>query len=288
AHPDPEEAGALDLALSEATAIGASGVLAHDPDGDRLALAVPAGGGWRVLTGDELGVLLADHVLSHTAGADRLVVSTVVSSTLLGRIAADHGVRHAVTLPGFKWVMRAAERHPGTRFTFGYEEALGYAVSDLVGDKDGLTAAAATARMLADLAARGRTVLDQLEAIARRHGLHATTSWSIRTGRGPRGIEEAVDALTDDPPASLDGRTVTAISLPGPRIVLLEVDGGVRVAVRPSGTEAKLKCYVQVIVPHVGPGTPGWAGAQAEGAATLGRVRGAITARLGLEPATIP
>ncbi|MDX6208232.1 MAG: phosphomannomutase, partial [Frankiales bacterium] len=162
--PNPEEPGAMDLALTLGAASGADLVIANDPDADRCCVAV----GGRVLRGDELGALLADHVLRHTSGADRLVVTTIVSSTLLRRMAAAHGVRYAETLTGFKWIMRADQ--PGTRFVFGYEEALGYCIGAVRGpgvvrDKDGISAALAVAEIAAELKARGLTLLDRLDEL---------------------------------------------------------------------------------------------------------------------------
>jgi phosphomannomutase len=178
--PNPEEPGALDLAMSEARRIGADAVIAHDPDADRLAVAVREPTGWRALTGDELGALLADHLLRRGTGADRLVVRSIVSSTMLDRIAEAHGVHSATTLTGFKWIVRAAADRPGTTFTFGYEEALGYAVTDLVRDKDGLTAALVFADLAGELHLAGDSVPGRLEELARQHGLHATRTWSVR------------------------------------------------------------------------------------------------------------
>ena len=155
-YPNPEEPGALDLATALAAREGADLVLANDPDADRLAVAVPDGPGWRTLTGDEVGALLADHVLGSGSGDDRLVVTTVVSSRLLARIAGHHGVRHAETLTGFKWIMRPGLDDPSADFVFGYEEAAGYAVGDLVRDKDGITAALAFAELAATERAAGR------------------------------------------------------------------------------------------------------------------------------------
>ncbi len=181
AFPNPEEPGALDLALALAEARGADLVIANDPDADRCAVAVPAPSGWRTLTGDEVGGLLAEHVLRHTTGDDRLVVTTIVSSSLLRAIAAAHRVRSAESLTGFKWIMKAGT--PSDRLVFGYEEALGYSVGDdrgvLVNDKDGIGAALAIAALAAD-AKRDGTLLDLLDAQARKYGLHATSQLSIR------------------------------------------------------------------------------------------------------------
>jgi phosphomannomutase len=238
AFPNPEEPGALDLALAEARRVDADVVLANDPDADRLAVCVRDGGEWRRLTGDELGALLADHVLSTTSGDDRLVVTTIVSSPLLGRQAAAAGVDHAETATGFKWIMQAVRERPQDRFVFGYEEALGYAVGDLVHDKDGLTAGLAFARLAAsdgDPAAR-------LRAIFERHGWHVTAQVTV-----PRfGV---VDTLLASPPASLAGHAVAEVNdvrWAGAVELVLAGHAG-RVVVRPSGTEPKTKAYVQVV-----------------------------------------
>jgi phosphomannomutase len=276
AFPNPEEAGALDLALAEAARIGADAVIANDPDADRLAVAVPDAGGWRVLTGDELGALLAEQALATTTEPDRVVASTVVSSTLLGRLAAEAGARWETTLTGFKWVARAADGHPHERLVFGYEEALGYAVHDLVRDKDGLTAAAAFAALVARLKAAGETVPGRLRDIARRHGLHATAQWSVRLpgADGARRISDAVDAISTTPPAALAGREVLDVARPAPNVVVLTLRGGARVCVRPSGTEPKLKAYLQVVIDN----ERGWPCADA----ALDDLRRATVSALGL------
>jgi phosphomannomutase len=281
--PNPEEPGALDLALSEARRVGADAVVAHDPDADRLAVAVREATGWRALTGDELGALLADHLLATGSGDDRLVVRSIVSSSLLDRIAAAHGVRATTTLTGFKWIVRAAADHPGTRFTFGYEEALGYAVTDLVRDKDGLTAALVFVDLAGSLKAAGETVEDRLEALARAHGLHATRTWSVRVtgpGAGAR-IAAAVARVVDDPPDALAGAAVAQVERPAADVVVLDLEGGSRVVVRPSGTEPKVKCYLQVVV-DVGPGPEGWRDARDRTGAALDELQAAIGAATGL------
>jgi phosphomannomutase len=258
AFPNPEEPGALDLALERARASGADVVLANDPDADRLGVAVPDGEDWRALTGDEIGSLLADHVLRNTEGDDRLVVTTVVSSRLLGRMAAAHGVHFAETLTGFKWITRPALAHPEWRFVFGYEEALGYLVGDAVRDKDGVGAALAFAGLVADLKARGQTVHDRLEALADEHGLHATRPLTLRF-EGLDGLQRIVDLMVQTRaglPTELGGLVVESVrdllddpDLPPTDALCFDLAGGARVVMRPSGTEPKLKCYLEVVEP---------------------------------------
>ncbi|GAA1852119.1 phospho-sugar mutase [Actinomadura bangladeshensis] len=273
AFPNPEEPGALDLALALAEARGADLVIANDPDADRCAVAVPSPSGWRTLTGDEVGGLLAEHVLRHTAGDDRLAVTTIVSSSLLRAIAAAHRVRFAESLTGFKWIMKAGgplgrtggrggsspHRAPD-RLVFGYEEALGYSVGDdrgvLVNDKDGIGAALAVAALAADAKRDGRTLLDLLDAQARKYGLHATSQLSIRVDDLSL-ITAAMARLRAAPPQDLAGRTVESFDdlstpsgdLPPTDGLRFRLAGGSRVVIRPSGTEPKLKCYLEVVLP---------------------------------------
>jgi phosphomannomutase len=244
--PNPEEPGALDRALAVARSAKADVVLANDPDADRLGVAVREDGAWRSLSGDEIGVLLADHVLGATAGDDRLVACSIVSSSMLERMAAAHGVHFRSTLTGFKWVIRAAEDVPGARFVFGYEEALGYAVGDLVRDKDGLTAALAFAELVAALKSEARTVAEHLETLARAYGLHVTRQWSVRAPIDA--IHAAVERFVAAPPSAIAGRDVTSIEHPADDIVLLHLERGARAIVRPSGTEPKIKTYYEVVV----------------------------------------
>lgn len=246
--PNPEEPGVLDLALDLARRRGADIVLANDPDADRLAVAVPDGGDWRVLTGDEVGALLGDHVLASTTGDDRVVARSIVSSTMLDRIAASYGVPSRVTLTGFKWISRAGDAD-GRRLAFGYEEALGYAVTPVVRDKDGLSAALAVAA----LAAR-EPLTDALARLVAAHGLHATRQWSVRfpDAAGAAAFAARVRA---EPPGALAGTPVTATrdyregadGLPPADLLVMELAGGGRVLVRPSGTEPKVKCYFEVV-----------------------------------------
>ena len=260
AFPNPEEPGALDLALARAASVGAELVLANDPDADRLAVAVPdpsAASGWRPLTGDELGTLLADHLLRPgTAGPDDVVATTVVSSRLLSALAAEAGVTYGEALTGFKWVVRTPVA--GQRFLFGYEEALGYCVGRLVRDKDGITAALVVAELAAALRVEGRSLLDRLEEIFRRHGVHVTRQRSIRLSGADwlMRVTTAMAAVRADPPATLAGRallhvedlSLTPTRFPVPSDVLIWTIEGARVVLRPSGTEPKLKTYAEAVV----------------------------------------
>jgi len=258
AFPNPEEPGALDLALADARRLGADLVVASDPDGDRLAVAIPEpGGGWRALTGDQVGALLGASLLDRTAGdaapENRLVATTVVSSTLLSKIAAAAGARYAETLTGFKWIARAADGVPGARFIFGYEEALGYAVGDVVRDKDGIGAALAMLALATDAKAAGRSVPDLYDALETAHGVHLTSQLTLRTAD----LAQVMRRLRAAPPAELAGQPVTDLvdlaAAPRPGIpaadVLIFRLPGARVVLRPSGTEPKIKCYVEITEP---------------------------------------
>jgi phosphomannomutase len=256
--PNPEEPGALDLALADAVRIDADMVIANDPDADRLAVAVPdpTSRTWRMLTGDELGVLLADHLLSSSCGDDRLVATTIVSSTMLSAMAQAAGVAYVETLTGFKWIARAALRRPGSRLVFGYEEALGYQVGDAVSDKDGLSAALVAAEIAAGSKAQGSSMLGRLNGLASRFGVHSTTQWSLRLS-GPNAKSEMagiVGRWRRDPPGVLAGLEVTGFTdlsqptadLPATDALVFHLDRGARVVLRPSGTEPKLKGYFEV------------------------------------------
>jgi phosphomannomutase len=263
AFPNPEEPGALDLALDAARETGADLVVASDPDGDRLALAVPdpaAPGGWRTLTGDQTGALLGSYLLDRTAGQPdpgaRLVVSTVVSGTLLARIAEAAGAQYVRTLTGFKWIVRGGAGHPGTRYLFGYEEALGYAVGDVVRDKDGIGAALAALGLAAAARAAGGSLLTVYDALESAHGVHLTRQVTLPTAEpGP-----VMAGLRARPPAALGGQPVLASAdlsagsagLPPADLLRYEIDGA-RVVIRPSGTEPKIKAYLEVTEP---PGRP--------------------------------
>jgi phosphomannomutase len=256
--PNPEEPGALDLALDLASRSGPDLVVAHDPDADRLGVAVADGAHWRALTGNDIGVLLADHILRHTTGDDRLVVTTMVSSALLSKMAEAAGVHYAETLTGFKWIVRPAIDDPSLRFVFGYEEALGYSVTDQVRDKDGITAAVVFTEMVAVLARDGLTVLERLDQLAVEHGLHVGRTWSIRFDGAA--AQEKMAALMatvrSDPPTELGGLVVTRVTdllvggdHPPTDAVRLDLGDRGRVLIRPSGTEPKAKVYLEVVGP---------------------------------------
>ena len=253
AFPNPEEPGACDLLLELAADVGADLAIAVDPDADRCALGVPGRDGrWRMLTGDQAGTLLAAHRLdrlNRAAHPDPLLATTIVSSQLLARIAAAAGVRFAATLTGFKWIVRAGDG-AGTGLVFGYEEALGICVDpDVVRDKDGITAAVVACELVAGLRAAGRTVPDALDDLARRHGLHTTAALSVRVDRLTE-IESAMGRVRAEPPTVLAGEPVTGVTDLRPRTDAIAITtGSARVLVRPSGTEPKLKCYLEWVSP---------------------------------------
>jgi phosphomannomutase len=290
--PNPEEPGALDLALADARRLEADLVLASDPDGDRLAVAVPdpaASGGWRKLTGDQVGGLLGAFVLDatpdqvtpdHAAPALRVAATTVVSSSLLSRIADCAGVRYAETLTGFKWIVRAADHRPGTRFVFGYEEALGYAVGDVVRDKDGISAAIAMLGLAAQAWAAGQSLLDRWDALEEMHGVHLTTQLTLPTqtpGEIMAGLRAAAPGvLGGSPVRSVSDLAPGSAELPPTDALIFRLDGA-RVVLRPSGTEPKLKAYLEVTEP-VGPG--GLAEARRRAQARMTPLRAAVQALL--------
>ncbi|PJE96702.1 phosphomannomutase [Streptomyces carminius] len=262
AFPNPEEPGAMDLAFATARDRQAEGVdlvIANDPDADRCAVAVPDPGsdtGWRMLRGDEVGALLATHLVHKRARGT--FATTIVSSSLLSKIAAEAGVPYTETLTGFKWLSRA----DGLRYA--YEEALGYCVDpEGVRDKDGVTAALLVAELAAELKETGRTLTELLDDLAARYGLHATDQLSVRVADLSL-IEAAMRRLRGTPPVTLGGLTVTSAEdlgrgdggLPPADVLRYHLAGdsrqgvsGARIVVRPSGTEPKLKCYLEVVVP---------------------------------------
>ncbi|MFE7229558.1 phospho-sugar mutase [Streptomyces sp. NPDC002405] len=248
AFPNPEEPGAMDLAFARARATGPDLIIANDPDADRCAVAVGHGTDWRMLRGDEVGALLAAHLVSR--GVTGTFAESIVSSSLLGRIAGKAGLPHEETLTGFKWIARVE----GLRY--GYEEALGYCVDpDGVRDKDGITAALLITELASRLKEEGRTLLDLLDDLAVEHGLHATDQLSVRV-KDLSLIADAMRRLREQPPTALAGLPVTRSEdltrgtdrLPPTDGLRYTLDGA-RVIVRPSGTEPKLKCYLEVVIP---------------------------------------
>jgi phosphomannomutase len=243
AFPNPEEPGAMDLLLEVAARSGAALAIANDPDADRLGAAIPTPeGGWRRLGGDEIGWLFADHILRHTEGDDRLVVTTLVSSALLGRMAEAYGVHSAETFTGFKWIGRTVLDHPELRFVFGYEQALGYLVAPRPLDKDGITAAVLFTEIAAVAAAEGLTLQDRLDELTERFGRYVTAERSIRMD--PAEAAARVRALEAAPPDAIGGVPVASVaSFPAADLLRFVLETGVRVQVRPSGTEPKVKLY---------------------------------------------
>jgi phosphomannomutase len=290
AFPNPEEPGALDLAITEGMRINVDVIIATDPDADRCALVigVPHGrpahadtrtpGEWVALSGDEVGWLLG-WWLVRRGGFTGSMAASLVSSTMLQRIAEDAGIPYATTLTGFKWISRVPD------LGYGYEEALGYCVDPRhVADKDGITAALLALELVAALNAEGRTVFDVLDELALRHGVHATRQVSLRMPT-PALIAAAVEGLRADPPRDLGGLPVEEVvdlaegmgDLPPTEGILLRLPGA-RVIVRPSGTEPKVKCYLEVVRRVDGAGL---ALAREDADAALDRLAIAMRERLG-------
>jgi phosphomannomutase len=254
AFPNPEEPGALDLAMACADEASSSLVIANDPDADRLGAAVHGPAGWRTLRGDEIGWLLASELLKSATSSDDVVATTIVSSMMLAEMARQAHVRFVTTLTGFKWISRAAG--DGV-LRFGYEEALGFAVDPLVADKDGMSAALALAKLASDLERGGQTLLDRLDEIESRYGVHAGAQLSLRAegAEGLLAIAAAMQSLRASLPKVLGGLDVTEVAdlaqgwrgLAPTDGLLLELGTTGRVVVRPSGTEAKLKAYIEIV-----------------------------------------
>lgn len=249
AFPNPEEPGAMDLALKLSSEVGADIIVANDPDADRAAVGVRDGEAYRMLTGDQVGALLGDFLLRK--GVKGTYAASIVSSDLLGRQAAAYGQPWEQTLTGFKWLGKIPT------LVFGYEEALGYSVApDIARDKDGVSAIITILELAALLKAEGRTLADRLDEIYREHGLHATSQLSVRV-EDLSIISRAMDVLRTSPPSSLGGLAVTSVDdladgyhgLPPTTGVRLGLGESVRIICRPSGTEPKLKCYLEVVVP---------------------------------------
>jgi phosphomannomutase len=281
-YPNPEAPGVLDLARETAEQAGADLVLANDPDADRLAVMVPGPGGWRALTGDELGALLGDAVLTRLASGEPVadpgarppvVATTIVSGSLLRRLAETAGVRCVTTLTGFKWIARAGGNDHA--LIYGYEQALGYAVRpDLVADKDGISAALLVLALATEQAQRGCTLSDRLDDLALTHGLHVTGQRTLKAdgAAGLARLNDAVERVRKEPPQELAGQPVTATDLregtsglvdlaggyaerspgqplPPADVLIWHLGGDARVMIRPSGTEPELKIYAEAVKP---------------------------------------
>ena len=250
AFPNPEEPGAIDLALATARAHNADLVIANDPDADRCAAAIKGRDGqWRMLRGDELGVIFGEWIARTSPQGT--FGNSIVSSSILRKISAHYGIDFKEVLTGFKWLAKIED------LAFGYEEAIGYAVdSETVNDKDGISAAIFLAQIATDLAAVGKDLNDLLDEVWQRHGFHATEQISIRVA-DMGAITKLLAGLRSNPPQEIAGRSVESIDdlaapadgLPPTDGLRLWLSGGVRIIIRPSGTEAKLKCYIEVITP---------------------------------------
>jgi phosphomannomutase len=280
--PNPEEPGAIDAALELARSVGADIAVANDPDADRCAVAVPdAGvdGGWRMLRGDELGALLGEFLLSSSPSG--VAACSIVSSSLLGKIAAAYGVGYVDTLTGFKWIGRVPD------LVFGYEEALGYCVDpSAVKDKDGISTLIRVLQLAAEAKAAGRTLLDLLDDLAKKYGLHATDQLAARVDDVSL-IAAAMERLRATPPTTLGGHTVDRIedlsqgtdTLPPTDGLRYTLSDGARVVVRPSGTEPKIKCYLEVVIPVLGDDVPA---ARRQATTELTAIKQALAAAAGI------
>ncbi|GMQ93806.1 MAG: phospho-sugar mutase [Acidimicrobiia bacterium] len=294
--PNPEEPGALDLAHELAQSLDADIVLASDPDTDRLAVSVPVPGGvWRPLTGNQIGCLLADHLLGHTRDVHGTVINSIVSTPMLGDIATAHGATWHQSLTGFKWIWNAAldlEQQNRGSLVLGFEEALGYSVGTTVRDKDGISAAVAFAFLAADAASEGAIVLDRLGDLYRRYGIWVSAQASIRR-EGPSADDEIASAMAQlraEPPASIADIAVKTVKdfsigaderpsyLGATNLIELDLGATGRVLARPSGTEPKLKIYVDLTTPF--PDDGAWLNVEDSLLASATRVGTALTAWL--------
>jgi phosphomannomutase len=287
AFPNPEEPGAIDLALALAARVSPDVVIANDPDADRCAMAARVDGEWTMLHGDVVGSLLGERIASqyrgeHPDGPARVLASSIVSSRQLGAIAARHGLVHRATLTGFKWIAREEG------ILFGYEEALGLCVApELVADKDGITAAVLIAELTSELKAAGRQPADAIDDLARAYGVYLTRQVSARFADASL-IPGTMSALLASPPASLGGAEVTSADdmnvgidgLPPTNGLRLETASGSRVIIRPSGTEPKVKAYLEVIEPL---SDGDLSSARARAADTMATLEADVRAALGLD-----
>ncbi|MGE6651175.1 phospho-sugar mutase [Shewanella colwelliana] len=274
--PNPEEAGAMDLVMAEAHKHSAMLACANDPDADRFAVAVrlshatremDASAAYQMLTGDQVGVLFGHYLLSHASDDQRLTCRTIVSSSLLSQIAISMNAVCETTLTGFKWLTNVgmSKQTADNRFIFAYEEALGYTIGNMVWDKDGLSALVAFAQLTAELASKGQTIWDRLDAIYRQYGFYLNEQVSIALSASDMSQPTIGDRLRRQPPTEIAERAIISvddisigirrfadgsecvIDLPVSDVLIYQLEGGARVIVRPSGTEPKVKCYYEVI-----------------------------------------
>jgi len=248
--PNPEEPGAIDLSLVKAREVSADLVIANDPDADRCAAAIKdRDGQWRMLRGDEVGALLGEYMARTAPNKEVMLANSIVSSSILSKIAQHYGLPFKETLTGFKWLAKIPN------LWFGYEEALGYAVdSKSVNDKDGISAALVLAQLATDLKAEGKTLVDLLDEIWERHGYHGTKQISVRTTNVAQ-IDAILSKFRDATPTTIGRFSLTAFDdlekpqdgLPPTNGVRIRLMDNIRIIVRPSGTEPKIKCYIEVI-----------------------------------------
>ena len=260
--PNPEEHGVMDSVTDLAKASNADLALANDPDGDRLAVAIPTlSGDWRLLSGDEIGALLFNHVVRKTSGNNRKVVTTIVCSKLVSKIASKNGVKHSTTLTGFKWIIPAAYNDSSLQPIFCYEEALGYATNTAVRDKDGISAALMMAELTAALKEQGQTLEDELDALSLEYGHHVTKTWRVRfnSEKPSNVIPKVMQHLRDNPLSTVNQMKVLAvkdyllqdneIGLPNTDLIVIDIENNVRISIRPSGTEPMIKLYMEIVLP---------------------------------------
>ena len=278
AFPNPEEPGAIDLALAQAQEINADLVIANDPDADRCAIAVVVDGDWRMLSGDELGVLLGEDTLRH--GVRGTYACSIVSSSLLSAMAAAYGQPFVYTLTGFKWIGRVPD------LAYGYEEAIGYCIDpEAVPDKDGISALIMVLTLAAGLKAEGRSIADRLDEIARRFGVYQTDQMSVRV-EDPKIITSAMAQLRAHPPEVLAGQATSVLDLAQgtdelpPTDAILITGEMIKIVVRPSGTEPKLKCYLEAHLDVAR--SADLAATRAEARSMLATIRSEMSAALGL------
>jgi phosphomannomutase len=247
AFPNPEEPGAADALLVLAAEIEADVAIALDPDADRCAVGIPTAAGWRMLSGDETGWLLGDYILTHDRSDNAVVASTLVSSRMLASIAAHYGATHVETRTGFKWLARADAEVPGGNLVYAYEEAIGHCVDPAaVRDKDGISAAVLVCDMVASLKQQGLSIPDALDGLARRYGVHEVAAVSRRVADAGEAAR-LMARLRTDPPRQLAGFAATLTDITDALIFTAGAgDTSIRVVVRPSGTEPKLKCYLEI------------------------------------------